>query len=73
MALYDVYTSMDPKNSVVFTVLSILFNVTEPFFLFFNRNKDAGMPPRKQQPVCHDPVYEQPKEEPWNNSETDYL
>jgi len=73
MALYDVYTSMDPGNSVMFLVLSIVFNVTEPFFLFFNRNKDGGMPPRKQQPVYHDPVYEQPKEEPWNEQETDYL
>ena len=73
MALYDIYNSLDSKNSVVFLVLSILFPVTEPFFLFFNRNKDGGMPPRKQQSVYHDPVYEQPKEEPWNNSETDYL
>ena len=73
MALYDIYNSLDPRNSVVFLVLSILFPVTEPFFLFFNRNKDGGMPPRKQQPVYHDPVYELPKEEPWNNTETDYL
>ena len=73
MALYDIYTSLDPKNSVIFLVLSILFPVTEPFFLFFNRNKDEGMPPRKQQPVYHDPVYEQPKEESLNNSEPDYL
>ena len=47
MALYDIYTSMDPVNNVMFLVLSIIFNVTEPFFLFFNRNKDNGMPPRK--------------------------
>ena len=47
MALYDVYTSMDPGNNVLFLVLSILFNITEPFFLFFNRNKDLGMPPQK--------------------------
>ena len=73
MALYDIYSSLDPRNSVVFLVLSVLFPVTEPFFLFFSRNKDGGMPPRKQQPVYHDPVYELPKEEPWNNSETDYL
>ena len=47
MALYDVYTSMDPSNNALFLVLSIFFGVTEPFFLFFNRNKDNGMPPRK--------------------------
>lgn len=80
MALYDVYTSMDPGNSVLFLVLSIVFNVTEPFFLFFNRHKDSGMPPRKrqyQEPVYQQEtydqyVYEQPKEEPrepWNQDE----
>lgn len=50
MAMYDIYTSMDPANSILFLVLSILFHVTEPFFLFFSRNKDGGMPPRKQEP-----------------------
>ena len=49
MALYDIYTSMDPANSVLFTVLSIIFQVTEPFFLFFNREKDDGMPPRREE------------------------
>ena len=56
MAMYDVFTSMDPKNSVAFLVLSMLFPVGS-FFLFFNRNKDLGMPPRKQPSVI---------EEPWN-------
>lgn len=51
MALYDVYRSMDPVNCVLFTVLSILVGITEPFFLFFSRNKDLGMPPRRQEPV----------------------
>lgn len=50
MALYDVYKSMDPSNCVLFLVLSILFSVTQPFFLFFNRNRDDGMPPRRQEP-----------------------
>jgi len=48
---------------VIFLVLSILFPVTQGFFLFFIRNKDEGMPPRKQEPV-----YEVPQE-PWNNTE----
>ena len=56
MALYDVYRSMDPSNCVLFTVLSILVSITEPFFLFFNRNKDLGMPPRRQEPVYHTPA-----------------
>ena len=51
MALYDIYTSLDPSNGVLFLVLSIFFRATEPFFLFFNRNKDLGMPPRKQETV----------------------
>lgn len=59
MALYDVYRSMDPANSVVFLVLSILFHVTEPFFLFFNRNKDLGMPPRRESACTTG--------EPWEN------
>lgn len=46
MAMYDIYNSMNPANSVVFLVLSILFNITEPFFIFFNRKSDKGMPPR---------------------------
>ena len=59
MALYDVYRSMDPSNCVLFTVLSILVSITEPFFLFFNRNKDVGMPPRKAEPQYRpqEPVY----------------
>lgn len=61
MAMYDIYTSCTPQNNVIFLVLSIIFSITEPFFLFFTRNKDDGMPPRKQEPV-----YTQPQE-PWNN------
>ena len=88
MALYDVYKSMDPGNCVLFLVLSILFSITEPFFLFFNRNKDMGMPPRRQepqyippqedpwQPVREEEPWQQaaPAQEPWENPENrDYL
>lgn len=64
MALYDVYTACDPKNTVMYLVLSILFGITKPFFLFFNRDKDEGMPPRRTQeePVFHSTPVE---EEPW--------
>lgn len=51
MALYDVYMSMDPSNGVLFLVLSIFFPITEPFFLLLNRDKDKGMPPRRQTTV----------------------
>ena len=47
MALYDLYKSLDPSNCVLFLVLSIVLQVTEPFFLFFSRDKDDGMPPRR--------------------------
>ena len=48
MALYDLYASVDPENHVLFLVLSIFFSVTKPFFLFFSREKDNGMPPRRE-------------------------
>ena len=56
VALFDVYRSLDPANAVLFLVLSILVGVTEPFFLFFNREKDLGMPPRKQPVVDEEPA-----------------
>lgn len=51
MALYDIYTSSSPQNNVLYLVLSILFRVTEPFFLFLCRDKDEGMPPRRPEPT----------------------
>lgn len=47
MALYDVYMSLEPENAILFLVLSILIKIVEPFFLFFSREKDLGMPPRR--------------------------
>ena len=47
MAMYDLYTSCAPENNALYLVLSIIFRVSEPFFIFFNRNNDGGMPPRK--------------------------
>lgn len=59
MALYDVYVSCEPGNATAYLVLSILFGVTLPFFVFLSRKKDGGMPPRKAtQPVLEIP--EQP-------------
>jgi len=76
MALYDVYRSMDPSNCVLFTILSILVGITEPFFLFFNRNKDLGMPPRRQEPAYIPQDYEQePQMNFWDSEpeNKDYL
>ena len=68
IALYDLYSSCNPRYNVVFLVLSILFNVTEPFFIFFNRKKDGGMPPRRAatQPEPQMARFEQPRD-PWDN------
>jgi len=70
IALYDLYTSCTPQNNVLFLVLGIFFSVTEPFFIFFSRKKDGGMPPRRTQPqyIPPQPAYE-PPQEPWDNAE----
>ena len=48
LCCYDLYNSCNPGNAVLFLVLSIIFPVTLPFFVFACRKKDLGMPPRKQ-------------------------
>lgn len=45
-ALYDLYTSCDCYNNVIYLVLSILIGWLTPLLLFLCRNKDQGMPPR---------------------------
>ncbi len=45
---YDIYSSCNPEHAVVFLVLDIFVGATRPFFLFFNRKKDLGMPPRRE-------------------------
>lgn len=79
MALFDVYRSLDPGNAVLFLVLSIFFGIVEPFFLFFNRNKDEGMPPRKRPESEYVPEEEsqwsreQPRQEYREEESKDYL
>ena len=46
IALYRLFQSCRPRNATLFLVLSILFGITMPFFLFAIRNKDEGMYPR---------------------------
>lgn len=64
MAYYDLYSSCQPSNAVLYLVLSIVFSVTMPFFVFFCRKKDFGMPPRKQKVVeqITEPVQTEPEE-----------
>ena len=69
MALYDLYTSCSPANNVLFLVLSIVFNVTEPFFIFFSRKKDGGMPPRKTdlpEEIVQEIPEQKVEEDPWD-------
>ena len=66
MALYDIYTSCDPANNTVYLVLSILFGFTKAIFLFLCRNRDDGMPPRRDA----QPQYRQPTQEPWEQQDT---
>ena len=66
MALYDIYTSCDPANNTVYLVLSILFSFTQAIFLFLCRNRDDGMPPRRDA----QPQYRQPAQEPWEQQDT---
>ena len=66
IAYYDLFRSCKPGNAVLFLVLSIIFNVTLPFFVFFISNSDEGMPARRpQQPpqqICEEPEYSEPAE-----------
>lgn len=71
IALYDLYASCDPHNSVMYIVLSIFINVTMPFFVFSCRKKDYGMPPRKPQPAPQPPVIETGEEAPVTQQSAD--
>ena len=61
MAVYDLYMSCSPDNAVLFLVLGIFFRFLEPFFIFFSREKEQGMPPRKQASA---PRYQVPQYQP---------
>ncbi len=51
IAYYHLFFSCTPDDAVLFLVLSILFPVALPFFVFALRKKDNGMPPRKIEPA----------------------
>lgn len=52
IAMYDLYASCNPDTATVFLVLSIFFSILQPFFIFADRKKDLGMPPRREEPVA---------------------
>lgn len=58
MALYDLYASCEPANKTLYLVLSLvpgISTIAYPLFLFLCRNKDEGMPPRRE-PVVENPA-----------------
>ncbi len=59
ISYYDLFHSCQPGNGILYLVLSIVVPATMPFFVFFCRKKDLGMPPRKQTPVQVEPVAEE--------------
>lgn len=67
IALYDLYSSCDAYNNVLYLILSILFSGLMPLFLFLCRNKDEGMPPRKQPAAEPEWQPQPPREDPWEN------
>lgn len=63
IALYDLYTSCDPQNNALYLILSLIpgiNQVTQPLFLFLCREKDEGMPPRRENPAA--PVFVEPED-----------
>ena len=63
MALYDVYQSCEPRNAVMYLVLSILFPMIRPIFLFVVRDQEQGMPPRRQE-APREPFMSMPPAQP---------
>ena len=63
IALYDLYTSCDPQNNALYLILSLIpgiSQITQPLFLFLCREKDEGMPPRRENPAA--PVFAEPED-----------
>ena len=63
IALYDLYTSCDPQNNALYLILSLIpgiSQITQPLFLFLCREKDEGMPPRRENPAA--PVFVEPED-----------
>jgi hypothetical protein len=48
---YDLFRSCDPKNAVIYLVLSIVFSFLQPVFLFACRHKQLGLAPSYRKPV----------------------
>lgn len=71
MSYYDLFCSCQPSNGALYLILSILFSITLPIFVFICRKKDGGMPPKRQpqvqvvtpqEPVCEPEIILEPEE-----------
>ena len=51
IAICDYHRSCDPENAMLFFVIGVVVSPLYPLFLFLNRNKELGMPPRISEPV----------------------
>ena len=47
-SMFDLFRSCDPDKSLVFLLVSIFASFPLPFFLYSCRNKDLGVPPRRE-------------------------
>ena len=66
-SLYELYSSCNPRNNVLFLVLGIIFGFLVPFFIFANRNREEGMPPRQEEPRYEYQPEPRVYKEPWDN------
>ena len=54
-AVYDLYRSCTTRYNILFLVLGLVFQFLEPVFFFICRDKEEGMPPRRETIVCCEP------------------
>lgn len=71
MALYDLYCSCEPNNSTLYLILSLVGNVVVSgayaLFMMLCKDKDLGMPPRKEKPQPEVVVEPALGYDPWSN------
>lgn len=54
-AVYDLYRSCTTRYNVLFLVLGLVFQFLDPVFFFICRDKEGGMPPRRETIVYCEP------------------
>lgn len=64
IALYDLYASAVPEKAKKYLLLSIFISPTLPFLIFRCRDKEDGMPPRKDAQIAEIPAPETEEEAP---------